>query len=101
MCTMRFWKLLQSSFIFILKLFVRLTLCFFAAFLTSLVLARTIPGTVEVSDRIAEYIERVYFPSMVTNIETATDIEVTAYLVFYGGSAFLCYLFLSYKLQKR
>lgn len=101
MCTMGFWKLLQSSFIFILKLFVRLTLCFFAALLTTVVLARTIPGTVEVSDRIAEYIERVYFPSMVTNIETATDIDAIAYLVFYGGIAFLCYLFLSYKLQKR
>ena len=101
MYTMGFWKLLQNSFIFILRLFVRLALCFFAALLTTLVLARIIPGTWKVPVRIVEYIVRVYFPSIVMNIEIATDIEVTDFIVFYGGIAFLCYLFLSYKIQKR
>ena len=101
MYTMGFWKLLQNSFIFILRLFIRLTLCFFAALITTIVLARIIPSTWKVPVRIVEYIVRVYFPSIVMNIEIATDIEVTDFIVFYGGIAFLCYLFLSYKMQKR
>ena len=101
MYTMGFWKLLQNSFIFILRLFIRLTLCFFAALITTIVLARIIPSTWKVPVRIVEYIVRVYFPSIVMNIEIATDIEVTDFIVFYGGIAFLCYLFLSYKIQKR
>lgn len=104
MYTMGFWKLLQNSSIFILRLFIRLTLCFFAALLTTLVLARTFPDDIVwewVPVRIGTYIIRVFFPSIVIDGETAYDVRFLDYLVFYGGSAFLCYLFLSYKIQKR
>ena len=104
MYTMGFWKLLQNSFIFILRLFIRLTLCFFAALLTTLVLARTFPDDIVwewVPVRIATYMIRVFSPSIVIDGELAYDVRLLDYIVFYGGSAFLCYLFLSYKIQKR
>ena len=97
-------ELLQNSFIFILRLFVRLALCFFAALLTTVVLARTFPDDIVwewVPVRIGTYIIRVFSPSIVIDGELAYDVRLLDYIVFYGGSAFLCYLFLSYKIQKR
>ena len=104
MYTMGFWKSLQNSFMFILRSFVRLAVCFFAALLTTVVLARTFPDDIVwewVPVRIGTYIIRVFSPSIVIDGELAYDVRLLDYLVFYGGSAFLCYLFLSYKIQKR
>ena len=99
---MGFWKLLLSRFIFIMRLFIRLMLCFFAALLTTVVLVRTFPDiTLEPPVCIVTYIIRVFFPSVVIDGETADDVWFADYLVFYCGIAFLCYLFLSYKIQKR
>ena len=103
MCTMGFWKLLQSRLVFILKLTLRLALCFFAALLTTIVLPLIFSEDIiwDVPIHIAKYVVRAFFPSVVIDGEIAYDVLTTDYIVFYGGIAFLCYLYLSYKMQQK
>lgn len=103
MCTMGFWKLVRSSLVFILRLFIILALCFIAALLTFTLLAWIVPENIIWNPpiRMVKHIINAFYPAVIIDGETAYDVEIGDSLVFYGVIAFLCYLILSYKMYKQ
>ena len=102
MNTMELWKLLRSRPVFILRLFVRLALCFIAAFLTFTLLAWYVPENIIWNPpiRMVKHIINAFYPSVIIDGETAYDVIMGDSFAFYGGIAFLCYFYLSYKMYK-